>query len=279
MKLSLGYSSCPNDTFIFDAMVNGKIDTEGILFEIVMEDVENLNRRAFSKELDITKLSYHAYGYVWDDYIMLESGSALGRNCGPLLISKNEIQRNSAEISTLSIAIPGKYTTANLLFGLAYPDAIDKKEVLFSEVEDIVANGHADLGVIIHENRFTYQEKGLKKVMDLGLFWEEMVNEPIPLGGIAIKRLISDTIKQKINRIIKRSVKFAMDNPDASQNYVKSNAQVVKDDVIKKHIGLYVNDYTLMLGDKGVNAVNKLFEKAVELNILEPPNKTLVLNY
>jgi 1,4-dihydroxy-6-naphthoate synthase len=244
-----------------------------------MEDVEKLNRRAFSKELDITKLSYHAYGYVWDDYIMLESGSALGRNCGPLLISKNEIQRNSAEISTLSIAIPGKYTTANLLFGLAYPNAIDKKEVLFSEVEDVVANGHADLGVIIHENRFTYQEKGLKKVMDLGLFWEEMVNEPIPLGGIAIKRLISDTIKQKINRIIKRSVKFAMDNPDASQNYVKSNAQVVKDDVIKKHIGLYVNDYTLMLGDKGVNAVNKLFEKAVELNILEPPNKTLVLNY
>lgn len=279
MKLSIGYSSCPNDTFIFDAMVNGKIDTEGIKFEVVMEDVENLNRRAFAKELDVSKLSYHAYGYAWDDYIMLESGSALGNNCGPLVISNTEIKQPSLEIPKLNVAIPGKFTTANLLFCMAYPDAINKKELLFSEIEDNIVNGVVEVGVIIHENRFTYQKRGLKKVVDLGEFWEEMAQGPIPLGGIAIKRMISDKIKQKINRIIERSVKFALDNPEASRNYVKSNAQVMKDDVIEKHIGLYVNKYTLKLGEKGVRAVNKLFEKAIELNILEPANKTLILNH
>lgn len=279
MKLTLGYSSCPNDTFIFDAMVNGKIDTEGIVFEVVMEDVEKLNRKAFVKELDVTKLSYHAYGYAWEDYILLESGSALGNNCGPLLISKGDIQNPSIEIPELNIAIPGKFTTANLLFCFAFPDALNKEEMLFSEIEDSVVNGATGAGVIIHENRFTYQTRGLKKIIDLGTFWEEMVQAPIPLGGIAIKRTISDEIKQKINRIIKRSVRFALKHPDSSRDYVKSNAQVMEDDVIKKHIELYVNEYTLNLGGIGIYAIRKLFEKAIELNILEPANRTLILNH
>ena len=149
----------------------------------------------------------------------------------------------------------------------------------FSEIEDSVVNGNTGAGIIIHENRFTYQTRGLKKVMDLGTFWEEMVQAPIPLGGIAIKRMISDEIKQKINRVITRSVRFALEHPDSSRDYVKSNAQVMEDDVIKKHIELYVNEYTLKLGEIGIYAIRKLFEKAIELNILEPTNRMLILNH
>jgi len=279
MNLTLGFSSCPNDTFIFDAMVNGKIDTEGIVFDVVMEDVEALNRKAVSSDLDITKLSYHAYGYVWEDYILLESGSALGENCGPLLISKTKIQNPPLEVPKMNIAIPGEFTTANLLFSLAFPDATMKKEMLFSEIEDAVIKGEADAGLLIHENRFTYHTRGLEKIMDLGVFWEKLCNAPLPLGGIAIKRSVPDKMKQKINRIISKSVRFALNHPNSSFHYVKCNAQTMDDDVMKKHIELYVNDYTVNLGKKGVLAIRKLFEKAIALNLLEPTNKTLILNH
>jgi len=199
MRLTLGFSTCPNDTYIFDAMVHGRIDTEGIEFELMMTDVEELNRYAFAAEIDITKISYHAYANIADSYTLLNSGSALGFKNGPLLISKYKVYPD--EINNLKIAIPGKYTTANLLLGIAYPEHKNKKEYLFSDIEDVVLSGEMDAGLIIHENRFTYQQKGLKKVADLGEFWETKTGLAIPLGGIVVNRKLSTAIQQKVDRV------------------------------------------------------------------------------
>jgi 1,4-dihydroxy-6-naphthoate synthase len=270
MQLTLGFSPCPNDTFIFDAMIHGKIDTEGIDFQVVMEDVENLNQKAFRGDLDITKLSYHAYAYLTDKYVLLDAGSALGNNCGPLLISKKNIQ--NIPHSELTVAIPGKYTTANFLFSLAYPSVTHKKAMVFHEIEDAVLRGGVDAGVIIHENRFTYAQKGLKKIIDLGEYWESTSGMPIPLGGIVVKRNLPDDIKIKINSIMQRSVRYAFDNPSASKEFVKQNAQEMDEHIIKQHIDLYVNSYTENLGAIGKKAVNFFFETAIEKKII--PNYT-----
>lgn len=276
MKLSLGFSPCPNDTFIFDAMIHGKIDTEGLEFEVLLADVEELNQKAFAKELDITKLSYHAYGYLVDDYVLLDAGSALGNNCGPLLISKAQLTDN--EINTGTIAIPGKYTTANFLLSLAFPNAKNKVETLFSDIEKNVLAEKVDAGLIIHENRFTYQEKGLKKIIDLGEFWEKTTQMPIPLGGIVAKRTLDIDILQKINRVMKRSVEFAFKNPDETKDFVKQHAQEMDEKVMYKHIHLYVNDYTKNLGNKGRAAIQHLFETALAKEIIPTYTSNLFLN-
>jgi len=278
MLLSLGYSSCPNDAFIFDAMVHGKIDTEGLEFETVIGDVEALNKRALKGDLDITKLSYHAYGYALDHYILLNAGSALGRGCGPLVISKfDELDLNS-ERDQLTVAIPGKYTTANFLFSLVYPDVTNKREVLFSQIEDEVLRGNVDAGVIIHENRFTYEQRGLHKVIDLGEYWEEKTGCPIPLGGIVIKRNMENELQKKVDRVLRRSVEFAMDNPTSSLDYVRMHAQEMDPKVMKQHIELYVNQYSVDLGEEGRSAITTLFDKAVALKIFERPESPLILD-
>jgi len=241
-KISLGFSSCPNDTFIFDAMIHHKIDTEGIDFDVVMADVEELNKRALNQELDVTKISYHAFAYISDHYCLLDSGSALGKNNGPLLISKRKIYPD--EINDLKIAIPGKHTTANLLFSVAFPKATNKIEYIFSDIEDVVLSNEVDAGLIIHENRFTYEKKGLKKIIDLGEYWENETHLPIPLGGIAIKRSIENDLQLKINQILRKSVEFALKNPKSGYLYIKSNAQEMDEDVMYKHISLYVNNFT-----------------------------------
>lgn len=268
MKLSLGFSPCPNDTFIFDAMIHNKVDTEGLSFEVSYEDVETLNQKAFKTELDITKLSYHAYAYLTEKYVLLHSGSALGHGVGPLLICKSEELANMPLtelrqiMSQLKIAIPGKYTTANFLLNMAFPEAQNKSEMKFFEIEPALLDGKIDLGVIIHENRFTYQEKGLKKIIDLGEYWEQQTHCPIPLGGIMIRRELDPEIKQKVNRIIRRSVKFAFDNPESGMQFISSHAQEMSEDVIKKHIELYVNNYSVDLGEVGRNAVEIFFDQA-----------------
>jgi len=276
MKLSLGFSPCPNDTFIFDAMIHGKIDTEGLEFNVLLADVEELNQKAFAKKLDITKLSYHAYGYLVDDYVLLDAGSALGNNCGPLLISKTQLTDN--QVNTSTIAIPGKYTTANFLLSLAYPEATNKVPTLFSEIENAVINEKVDAGLIIHENRFTYAEKGLKKIIDLGEFWEKSTQMPIPLGGIVAKRTLNKEVLQKINRVMKRSVEFAFKNPDSSKNYVKQHAQEMEEKVMYQHIHLYVNEYTKNLGTKGRAAIQYLFETALQKEIIPAYTSNLFLN-
>jgi len=271
MKYTLGFSPCPNDCFIFDAMIHGKIDTEGLEFEPVITDVEDLNQRAFDFELDITKLSFHVYNYVSGDYILLHSGSALGNNCGPLLISKNNYSGAIPSIDDFKIAIPGRYTTANLLLGMYAPKANNKVEMIFSAIEDSVLNGAVDAGVIIHENRFTYQSKGLHKIVDLGEFYEEKYKHPIPLGGIVVKRNFDNDLQQKVNRIIRRSVEFAFANPESSMDFIKSNSQEMDEEVMRKHIELYVNNYSIDLGEAGKNAVTTLFDEAYKQGII--PNK------
>jgi 1,4-dihydroxy-6-naphthoate synthase len=272
MKLTLGFSPCPNDCFIFDAMVHHKIDTEGLDFEIVMEDVEALNQRAFRSELDITKLSFHSFLYVQEKYILLKSGSALGFNCGPLLITKHshltQISLKS-EYSNLKIAIPGKNTTANFLLSLAFPEAKNRTEVLFSEIEQAVLNEKYDAGLIIHESRFTYEQKGLKKIMDLGEFWEGLIHAPIPLGGIVARRNFDNDLLQKINRVIRKSVEYAFAHTDDVMPYVKQHSQEMSEVVMKKHIDLYVNEYSVNLGELGTKAVNLLFNKAKEIGLIK----------
>ncbi|GAB5550764.1 MAG: 1,4-dihydroxy-6-naphthoate synthase [Saprospiraceae bacterium] len=275
MTLSLGFSPCPNDTFIFDAMVHGKIDTEGLNFEVQLGDVEALNQLAFKGSLDITKLSYHAFAYLLEQYVLLDAGSALGNNCGPLLIAKQPLSKD--EINQAKIAIPGKYTTANLLLGLAYPNAQTKKEYVFSDIESAVLNGDVDAGLIIHENRFTYQDKGLIKLIDLGEFWEKTTKQAIPLGGIVVKRTLAPEIQQKINRVMARSVQFALDNPQASSQFVQANAQEMNTDVMYQHINLYVNNYTANLGKEGKAAVSHLFQEAKDKQIIPINNQSIFL--
>jgi 1,4-dihydroxy-6-naphthoate synthase len=277
LKLTIGYSPCPNDCFIFDALIHGKIDTEGLQFEVLLEDVETLNKKALKGELDITKLSYHAFAYVLENYILLRSGSALGFNCGPLLIQ--DARRTMKDLNSNSkIAIPGKLTTANLLLSIAYPNLTNKVEYLFGDIENAVLSGEVDAGLIIHENRFTYQDRGLKKIMDLGEFWDSLIHAPIPLGGIVIKRNLSNDLQQKVNRLIKKSVGYAFENPESSMAYVKAHAQEMSEEVIKKHIALYVNNFSIALGETGINAVQLLFNKAKELNLFKFNNEKIVID-
>ena len=268
MDLSLGFSTCPNDTFIFDAMVNGRIDTEGVRFKLHLADVEELNQLAFSSSLDITKVSYHAFAYLSETYQLLSAGSALGFGNGPLLISKHKIYPD--ELNGLKIAIPGKFTTANLLLSFAFPQLINKKEYLFSDIEEVILSGEADAGVIIHENRFTYQSKGLKKIVDLGEYWEKQTKLPIPLGGIIVKRSLPTEIRLKVNRIMRRSVEYALQNPNDSLPYVKKHAQAMEEEVMRSHIQLYVNDFSVDLGQIGRQAITTLYDRSIEKSIFPP---------
>ena len=273
MKLTLGFSPCPNDTFIFDALVNKKINTEGLEFDTVLEDVETLNKWSFEKKLTITKLSYPAFFQNLDKYVLLNSGAALGRGVGPLLISNKE--QGIMNIEEKTIALPGENTTANLLFSFAYPDAKNKIFMRFDQIEDFVLNdsaqtspagrglvGAAAFGVIIHENRFTYQQKGLHKVADLGEYWEKKMNTPIPLGGIGVKRSIDQETSLKINRLIRKSIEFAFSNYPLITDYVKQHSQEMNEDVMRQHIELYVNNFSIDLGNDGKKAIETLYKIA-----------------
>lgn len=265
MKLSLGFSPCPNDTFIFDALIHQKIDTEGLTFEVIFDDVETLNQKAFNTHLDITKLSYHAYAYAINNYVLLNSGSALGFGVGPLLIAKDPQNLDNKE---LLVGIPGKYTTANFLLSLAFPHLQNKKELVFSDIEQQLLNNQLDLGLIIHENRFTYQDKGLHKIIDLGEYWEQETNCAIPLGGIVMKRSLPKEIQHKVDRLIKKSVEYAFANPKSALPFIKQHAQEMDEKVMYQHIDLYVNKFSLDLGVEGKKAINTLFDKALAQQII-----------
>jgi 1,4-dihydroxy-6-naphthoate synthase len=280
-KLSLGFSPCPNDTFIFDAMIHHKVDTEGLDFEVFYDDVETLNQKAMRGELDITKLSYHAFAYVADKYVLLDAGSALGFGVGPMLICKDDPERLRARLASKDdqpkIGIPGKYTTANFLLGTAFPEATNKVELVFSDIEDAVLEGRVDIGLIIHENRFTYQDKGLKKIIDLGDYWEKLTGCAIPLGGIVANRNLPLDVQLKINRVIRSSVEFAFANPKSGLEFIRSHAQEMSEAVMYKHIELYVNKYSIDLGAEGRKAINLLFSKALENNFIPPIKESLFL--
>jgi len=275
MKLSLSFSPCPNDCFAFDAIVNQRIDLEGLEFSIRLADVETLNRRTFSGDADVTKLSYHAYAYCIANYVLLDAGSALGRNCGPLLISKRTISREEVAAGKITIAIPGKYTTGNLLLSLAFPEARNKTELVFSAIESALLDEQYDSGLIIHENRFTYEAKGLKKIIDLGEFWETETGTPLPLGGIVINRSLPAEVKHKVNSVLRRSVEYAFAHRAASRDFVCANAQEMSEEVMYRHIDLYVNKYSIDLGIEGKRAVEMLFERGQAADIIPDSKESL----
>lgn len=268
MKLSLGFSPCPNDCFMFDAIVHERIDLEGLSFDVRLADVEALNREAFAGTADVTKLSYHAFAYCADRYALLDAGSALGRNCGPLLISKRPVSRDEVASGRLRIAIPGRYTTANFLLGLAFPAATDRTELVFSGIEAALLREAFDAGLIIHENRFTYEAKGLRKIVDLGEFWESETGLPIPLGGIVVRRSLPLEVQQRVNRVLRRSVEYAFAHRDVTLPFVRAHAQEMADEVMFKHIDLYVNAFSVSLGTEGRAAVDGLFERATRLGLV-----------
>ncbi|MEO8109610.1 MAG: 1,4-dihydroxy-6-naphthoate synthase [Ginsengibacter sp.] len=265
MNLTLGFSPCPNDTFIFDALVNNKIDTEGIKFTVWLEDVQTLNELALESKLDFSKISYGVLPKILKDYTILNSGSALGTGVGPLLISRMPL--SFEEVNDCIIAIPGENTTAHLLFTVAFPGAKNKVFKRYDEIENFVlAPGKNNLGVIIHENRFTYAAKGLHKIVDLGNYWEEKTGYPIPLGGIVANKKIDKKVINKVDALIKQSIEYAFSNYPELPLYVQQNSQEMEIEVMKNHIDLYVNNYSIDLGVAGKAAIKNLIEVFIKIN-------------
>ncbi len=261
--IQLAFSPCPNDTFIFYALVHQKIDLEGLEFHFKMEDVEALNQMAIRGIPDMVKVSYHAYLFLKEKYTLLNSGSALGFSNGPLLISKNFIPKEA--LAGKTIAIPGEYTTAHLLLKFFLPEVKHKKIMVFDEIEGAILRGEVDAGVIIHENRFTYEKRGLQKIADLGEYWQDNTGTPIPLGGIIARKDLGEEMIGRLNRIMHRSVVYAQMHPEDAMDFVRSHAQEMDQEVMKKHIGLYVNDFTVDLGKEGRKAIAKLNEYEEQL--------------
>ena len=275
MKLS--FSTCPNDTFIFYAIANKKIDLEGIDFEISMHDIDVLNKNAASDDApEITKISSNAYGIdLWKKYITLDAGAALGRNNGPMLVAAKYF--DPKEMSSKRILIPGINTTANLLFSVFFPDAKDKTPMLFSRIEGEVLSGNYDCGLLIHEGRFTYKERGLVKIIDFGEQWEQVMHHPIPLGTIIARRDIGIDTARKVSRIIRRSIEYAYAHTDEAMPYIRSYARELSDDVIKSHIGLYVNEFSIDLGAEGKEAITFLYQKAKEVGMIDEMPREMFL--
>jgi 1,4-dihydroxy-6-naphthoate synthase len=258
--LTLGYSPCPNDTFIFDALVHGRIEAGGLRWSERLEDVETLNRLAREAVLDVTKISYGALPYLLRDYVLLRSGGALGRGCGPLLVASREMDPGALEGKR--IAIPGRLTTANLLLRLFAPAGIVLEERIYSDIMPAVERGEVDAGLIIHESRFTYPQHGLTKVVDLGEWWEGTTGLPIPLGGILARRALGTDLLRTIEDAVRRSVEHAFAHPDDSRAYVRAHAQEMDEHVTRQHIDLYVNRFSVDLGPDGESAVAELFRRA-----------------
>jgi 1,4-dihydroxy-6-naphthoate synthase len=277
MHLKLGFSTCPNDTFIFEALVKNRIDNNEFTFNLHLADVEELNKLAFSESLDITKISIAAYPRIADKYLILGSGGALGNNNGPLLISKRKI--DIEQINGLKIAIPGFNTTANLLLSIAFPKIENKEELIFNEIEDAILSGKVDAGLIIHESRFTYEKKGLQKIVDLGEYWETQFKQLVPLGCIVIRRSLPEEIILQVNRMIKESVKYAFENPEVSKEFIKQHAQELEDDVIQKHIDLYVNRFSIDLGAEGRDAIKFIFQKGHEMGLLPALKNNIFIDF
>jgi len=273
--LSLGYSPCPNDTFIFYALIHGKISVGELSFKETLLDVENLNQKALSGELDITKISFSALGHLRDTYCLLRSGSALGRGCGPLIVSK--YRYSIEELRSKTIAIPGRMTTAFLLLQLYDPELGDSEiiEMSFDRIMSEVASGRVDAGLIIHEGRFTYPSYGLVEIIDLGQWWEEETGLPIPLGGIVAKRSLQRDIVGRVEDLIRQSIMYAFTHRDEPMDYIRAHAQEMSEDVIKKHINLYVNDFSIDLGDEGIRAVRELISRAEDAGIISPSKRDI----
>jgi 1,4-dihydroxy-6-naphthoate synthase len=273
-KISLGYSPCPNDTFIFYALVHKKLKGD-IEFTEILHDVETLNKMALYRKLDVTKISYHALGYLRNHYCLLHAGSALGRGCGPLIVTKKPFSMDRLPEKT--IAIPGKMTTAYLLLKLFAPGIKNVIEMPFDRIMNAVSLGMVDAGLIIHEGRFTFPDYGLQKLIDLGEWWEEETGLLIPLGGIIAKRELGNDMIGEIDRQLRSSIKYAFQHREETWSYVKNHAQELDDEVIDQHIRLYVNDQTIEIGD-GIKSVEKLLRTAEELHLIPRSEKPIFID-
>ena len=260
MQIKLAFSTCPNDTFIFEALVNNRLSDVSYSFDYALADIQELNWLALDAQVDMVKISYALYPMISENYQLLTAGSALGRGVGPLVVSKRKIYPD--EVEHAKVAIPGETTTANMLFTLAFPNAKNKHVYLFSDIEEAVLQNEADVGVLIHEGRFTFEQKGLKKIIDLGDFWERTSSHPIPLGGIAVRRSLPEKVKQELNNLTRQSVEFAFANTQVVMPFIKKYAQEMDEQVMQKHISLYVNSFTIDLGEKGKQAVADLLNRS-----------------
>jgi 1,4-dihydroxy-6-naphthoate synthase len=275
-SLSLGYSPCPNDTYIFYALTHNKVTVPGHTIAERLEDVETLNQLALDRQLDLTKISYHAFGHLRDRYVLLHSGSALGRGCGPLLIAPSAT--NMKSLRGKRIAVPGRLTTANLLLQL-YGSGYENLLIIpFDQIIPAVKRGDAEAGVIIHESRFTYQQAGMHEVLDLGAWWEEDSGLPIPLGGILARRDLGIKTTQDVDLAIRASLEYARQHPREPRAYIKGHAQELDDAVIDAHIKLYVNDFSLDLGAEGKAAVETLLSRAEARGLIPRSSEPLFLS-
>jgi len=265
-ELTLGFSPCPNDTFMFYPLVHGLVDTGDLVYRERLEDVETLNQLALKGEMDISKVSYHAFGHIRDQYTLLRSGSALGRGCGPLLVASEAT--DPANLRGKTIAVPGRYTTALLLLRLFDPELDNFIVMPFNEIMDAVLSGNVDAGLIIHESRFTYHGFGLHKLLDLGEWWEGETGLPIPLGGIVARRSLGAETVAAVERALKSGVDYARSHPGEAARYIGEHAQEMSPEVCAAHIGLYVNDFSTDLGDEGVRAISCLLQRAEEAGII-----------
>lgn len=271
-QLTIGFSPCPNDTYIFCGLVNGNISLhDWSLLPPELEDVETLNHWAMQYRLDITKLSFHALGYVLDSYVLLRSGAALGRGCGPLLVSDHKV--DIATFPDLTVAVPGEYTTAAMLLKLYAPDWKNIIMLRFDEIMPAIESGRVDCGVIIHESRFTYRSRGLDLIVDLGDWWERISGHPIPLGGIVARRSLGSDLIMRIDQAVKASIRWARLHRQLCQPFIKKYAQELDEAVINEHIGLYVNTFSEDLGSEGLAAVRTFFEKGRQAGILPDSNQ------
>ena len=269
--ITFGISPCPNDTFMFHALLHGLVSNSLCQFDLHIEDVETLNRLGKETILDVTKISFHMYGFLREKYVLLNSGAALGRGCGPLLIARPA--RSFEAIKDEVIAVPGRFTTANLLLQLMTGKHENVREMRFDQIVTAVASGIVAGGLIIHETRFTYQEKGLVSLVDLGKWWEDTTNQPIPLGGIIAKRSLGEATIKCLDGMIKESILYAREYPESSKKFIKENAKELSDEVINSHIDLYVNDFSVNLGKKGREAVECLFRAAEESRLIPKSDK------
>jgi 1,4-dihydroxy-6-naphthoate synthase len=272
--LTIGYSPCPNDTFIFYALTHGKVRIPGISFQERLEDVETLNQMALAGSLDITKISYHALGHLREQYALLRSGSALGRGCGPLIVAKPGT--SIADLNKGSIAIPGRLTTAFLLLLLFNPTIRNTPVMTFDRIMDAVARGEVTAGLIIHESRFTYPLYKLEKLLDLGEWWEQHSGLPIPLGGILGKRTLGRDVLLRVEEGIRQSLRYAQRHTTEVMEYCRQHSQEMDEKVMKDHIGLYVNDFSLDLGQEGLSAVRRLFDDAEARGLFPRSTKGLL---
>lgn len=270
-KIQLGFSPCPNDTFMFYALVHGHIDTGQLNYEIHMADIEDLNQNVKNGNIGLSKISYAAFPGISDDYQILNAGSALGHKNGPLIVSKRKICPD--ELFEAQIAIPGEMTTANFLLQNFYPEALKKRSYLFSEIEEVVLSGEADAGLVIHESRFTYSSKGLKLVDDLGEKWESSYHLPVPLGCIVASREMDEVLTAQVEKHIRESIQFAIENPRSTLDWVKQHSRELSDEVINQHIDLYVNSFSLDLGEEGRDAVNYLYRQGLQNGIFTITDK------